>query len=173
MYGNDRTSLRRVFFDAWDKYRQSTPLTGIEQRLIEVILQHPEYHAVLENRDRYLDHDWSPDQGETNPFLHMSMHIALIEQISTDRPAGIRECHQKLTKSLGSPHQAEHRMMDCLSEAIWQAQRQNAMRIILCRLGKVQQCLGGLGVRPGGKRPHGRGDKRRFGGVQSVGYRFE
>jgi len=94
--------------------------------IVSVIEQHPEYHSLLENSDN-LERDYHPAHGEANPFLHMSMHIALVEQISTDRPAGIRECHQKLTTSLASPHEAEHRMMDCLSEAIWQAQRNNTM----------------------------------------------
>jgi hypothetical protein len=123
MYGNDRTSLRRVFFDAWDKYRQSAPLTGIEQRLIEVILQHPEYHAVLEDRERYLDHDWSPDQGETNPFMHMSMHVSIEEQLAIHSPQGIDRHLRRLLEMEGDRHAALHRMIDCLAEALWKAQR--------------------------------------------------
>jgi len=126
MFSNDRTELRKVFYDCWQQKQDGQALDALQQMIVSVIEQHPEYHCLLEKGDN-LDRDYHPAQGETNPFLHMSMHIALIEQISTDRPPGIRDSHQKLTKSLGSPHQAEHRMMDCLSEAIWQAQRNNSM----------------------------------------------
>jgi hypothetical protein len=124
MFSNDRTELRRVFHDCWKLKQQGQALDALQQMIVSVIEQHPEYHGILENSDN-LDRDFHPAGGESNPFLHMSMHIALIEQISTDRPPGIRNCHQMLTKSLASPHEAEHRMMDCLSEAIWQAQRNN------------------------------------------------
>ena len=126
MFSNDRTELRRIFHDCWKLKQQGQALDALQQMIVSVIEQHPEYHKLLENSDN-LERDYNPAQGEANPFLHMSMHIALVEQISTNRPAGIRECHQKLTTSLSSPHEAEHRMMDCLSEAIWQAQRNNTM----------------------------------------------
>ncbi len=126
MFSNDRTELRRVFHDCWKLKQQGNTLDALQQMIVSVIEQHPEYHSLLENSEN-LERDYHPAHGETNPFLHMSMHIALVEQITTDRPAGIRACHQQLTKTLGSPHQAEHRMMDCLSEAIWQAQRNNMM----------------------------------------------
>ncbi len=126
MFSNDRTELRKVFYDCWQQKQDGQTLDALQQMIVSVIEQHPEYHSLLE-KNANIDRDYHPAQGETNPFLHMSMHIALIEQISTDRPPGIRDSHQQLTKSLGSPHQAEHRMMDCLSEAIWQAQRNNAM----------------------------------------------
>ncbi len=126
MFSNDRTELRRVFHDCWKLKQQRQALDALQQMIVSIIEQHPEYHSLLENDDN-LERDFNPAQGESNPFLHMSMHIALVEQISTDRPPGIRDCHQKLTKTLGSPHEAEHRMMDCLSEAIWQAQRNHSM----------------------------------------------
>ena len=126
MFSNNRTELRRIFHDCWKLKQQGQALDALQQMIVSVIEQHPEYHNLLENSDN-LERDYNPAQGEANPFLHMSMHIALVEQISTNRPDGIRECHQKLTTSLSSPHEAEHRMMDCLSEAILQAQRNNTM----------------------------------------------
>ncbi|MGD8582831.1 MAG: DUF1841 family protein [Gammaproteobacteria bacterium] len=126
MFSNDRTELRKVFYECWQLKREGQALDALQQMIAGVIEQHPEYHSLLEN-DTHLDRDFSAVEGETNPFLHMSMHIALIEQISTDRPAGIRKCHRLITQSLGSPHEAEHRMMECLSEAIWQAQQHNRM----------------------------------------------
>jgi hypothetical protein len=126
MFSNERTELRKVFYDCWQLKQQGQTLDAVQQMIAGVIEQHPEYHNLLDN-DAHLDRDYSTAEGETNPFLHMSMHIALIEQISTDRPAGIRSCHQQLTRALGSPHAAEHRMMECLSEAVWQAQQHNRM----------------------------------------------
>ena len=126
MFSNDRTELRRVFQDCWKRKQDGQALDALQQMITSVIEQHPEYHRLLETTES-LDRDYRPAEGETNPFLHMSMHIALIEQISTNRPDGIRDCHQRLTHTLGSAHEAEHRMMECLSEALWQAQRHNAM----------------------------------------------
>lgn len=126
MFSNDRTELRKVFHDCWKSKQDGQVLDALQHMIVSVIEQHPEYHGLLDKVDN-LDKDYDPAQGETNPFLHMSMHIALIEQITTNRPVGIRDCHQLLTQSLGSAHDAEHRMMECLSEAIWQAQRNNAM----------------------------------------------
>ena len=126
MFSNDRNELRQVFFDCWKLRQDGQPLDALQQMIASVIEQHPEYHGLLEKHDN-LDRDFHATDGESNPFLHMSMHIALIEQISTDRPPGIRDIHQQLTRSLVSAHEAEHRMMQCLSEVIWQAQRNNAM----------------------------------------------
>lgn len=126
MLTNDRNELRKYFFNCWQLRQQGRALDHLQQMIVNVIEQHPEYHGLLANDDN-LERDFDAFSGDTNPFLHMSMHIALIEQVSTDRPAGIRNCHQKLTLAMGSPHAAEHRMMECLSEAIWQAQRNNMM----------------------------------------------
>ena len=103
-----------------------TELDALQQMIAGVIQQHPEYHGLLE-QEAAIARNYHPAEGEANPFLHMSMHIALIEQISTNRPEGIRDCHASLSRTLGSVHEAEHRMMDCLSEAIWKAQRNNTI----------------------------------------------
>ena len=126
MFGNDRTQLRKLFFDCWRLHQQGAPLDAMQQTMVQIIGMHPEYHALLDNPDN-LDKDYLPEQGETNPFLHMSMHIALHEQLSTDRPAGISKAYQQLCKQAGSAHEAEHMMMECLGEALWQAQRNNQM----------------------------------------------
>ena len=93
------------------------------QEVVGTIVElHPEYHNLIENEDS-LDQDFSAETGESNPFLHMSMHIALHEQISTNRPDGIHDVYQKLCLQFGGPHDAEHAMMECLGEALWLAQR--------------------------------------------------
>lgn len=122
MFGNDRNELRRAYYDAWNKAQQDQPLVGLELMLAEVIQLHPEYHKLLESADVTLDADYGVDQGQSNPFLHMGMHIAIREQVLTDRPPGIAMLHQNLTQR-ADHHQAEHQMMECLGEAMWNAQR--------------------------------------------------
>ena len=95
------------------------PMQEVVANIVEL---HPEYHNLLENEE-IVDRDFSAELGESNPFLHMSMHIALHEQISTNRPQGINDCYQKLCILQGGSHDAEHAMMECLGEALWQAQR--------------------------------------------------
>ena len=126
MFGNDRNQLRKVFFDSWKSRTSGKPMDAMQEIVANIVELHPEYHSLLENDDA-IDKDYTPDHGETNPFLHMSMHIALHEQISTNRPAGIQECYTKIIKKLGSEHEAEHAMMECLGESLWTAQRNNTV----------------------------------------------
>lgn len=119
MFGNDRQKLRQAYADAWLKFQQQQPLTPLEQQIVEVIKEHPEYHSDLQK----LETDFLPENGQTNPFLHMGMHLGLREQLSTNRPLGIRDHYQALCNKHQSSHDAEHDMMDCLAEAIWQAQK--------------------------------------------------
>ncbi|MCU7811237.1 MAG: DUF1841 family protein, partial [Candidatus Thiodiazotropha sp. (ex Notomyrtea botanica)] len=88
---------------------------------------HPEYHRLLNDADKGLAKEFLPDDGETNPFLHMAMHISLLEQISTDRPPGISELNKRLTQRLGDAHEAEHQLMECLGRMLWEAQSENRM----------------------------------------------
>jgi hypothetical protein len=125
MFSNDRAEMRKFFRDAWTLKRQGQALEPLQQMIVSVIDQHPEYHELLQNRAS-LDKDFDPARGESNPYLHMSMHIALIEQISTNRPEGIRKIYQQLVSLKDSNHDAEHSMMECLAQVIWQAQRDNA-----------------------------------------------
>lgn len=98
-------------------------LSAMEDMALEVILLHPEYHAMLDDAERYQDKDYLPEMGDTNPFLHMSMHIAIKEQLSINQPVGIRERFERLMKKTGDEHAVMHQVMECLAEMIWQAQR--------------------------------------------------
>jgi len=122
MFDPSREQARSFLFDLWAKHRAGGPLTPLESLALSVVLEHPEYHRVLEDRERHLERDWRPEGGETNPFLHLSMHLAIEEQLSIDQPPGIREAVQALERRLGS-HEARHEVMDCLAEMVWQAQR--------------------------------------------------
>lgn len=123
MFKPSREQARQLFFESWRKYRQREILSGIETIALEVILLHPEFHGILDDADQYLDKDYLPGMGDTNPFLHMSMHVAIKEQLSIDQPFGICERFAHLQKNTGSEHAAAHQVMECLAEMIWQAQR--------------------------------------------------
>ncbi len=127
MFTQDRNQIRQFYFDTWRKRLDGVPLEPMESLVAGVIEQHPEYHKLLENPEAAIDRDYLPEMGESNPFLHMGMHIGLHEQISSNRPQGIGEIHRTLTTKTGDPHEAEHRMMECLAEALWQAQRENRL----------------------------------------------
>ena len=124
MFGQNREELRRFFQVSWEKRRNDQALQPLEHLVAQVIEQHPEYHRHLDGPDQ-LDRDFGPEQGETNPWLHMGMHITLAEQLSTDRPSGIRDLHKQITRQHGDAHAAEHQMMECLGLVLWEASRQN------------------------------------------------
>ncbi len=127
MFSQDRNQLRQMFFHAWQKHRDGKATEPLETLINQIILMHPEYHGLLDNPEANLDRDYLPEEGETNPFLHMSMHIAIHEQRGTGRPAGIEQFYQALSRKLADPHEAEHQMMECLAEMIWQSQRNNSL----------------------------------------------
>lgn len=140
MFGNDRNQLRKVFFDSWRLKQQGAPLDALQQVITNIIELHPEYHSLLDDADK-IDQDFTPEMGETNPFLHMSMHMALHEQISTNRPAGISDAYNRLCQLKGSAHDAEHAMMECLGQALWSAQRNNQMPDEVAYLDSVMKLL--------------------------------
>jgi uncharacterized protein DUF1841 len=125
MFGQDRNQLRQMYFDAWQKHQSGTLLSPLEAMIAEIIAMHPEYHALLKKNADALDKDFLPELGESNPFMHMGMHIAIREQLGTDRPAGITTAHKKLLLRMQDPHEVEHQMMECLGHSLWQAQRNN------------------------------------------------
>jgi hypothetical protein len=123
MFAPSRDQARRFLFDVWRRYRGDQPLAGLEQTALEVILLHPEYQAILDAPERYLDRDYAPEAGELNPFLHLSLHLAVAEQLSIDQPAGIRAEYERIRHALRSEHDALHAVLECLGETLWQAQR--------------------------------------------------
>ena len=126
MCGNDRDSMRRYYLQAWQKFQQKQPMDALEQQVAQVVKEHPEYHKVLEYGEKAVQQDFLPETGAPNPFLHMGLHLGIREQVATNRPAGINELYRQLVVKYGT-HDAEHRMMDCLAESIWLAQRNQTM----------------------------------------------
>jgi hypothetical protein len=126
MPANDRESHRRTFITAWEKAQSGQPLEPVEAQIVEVLRRHPEYHRLMTDTDKTLERDYLPEHGESNPFLHMGLHIAILEQLSIDQPAGIRGLYSRLMQITGDPHETEHRIMECLAEALWTLQRNQA-----------------------------------------------
>jgi hypothetical protein len=123
MYSQDRDNMRRYFLEAWGKAAAGEPLEPLESQIAGVIREHPEYHALLEKPEAALSREFFPEDGETNPYLHLGLHLAVLEQVATDRPPGIRAHYQQLAASAGDVHEAEHRIMECLAESLWEGQR--------------------------------------------------
>lgn len=121
MFNPSREQVRAFFIQSWDKHRNQQPLEPLEQMAAKIISGHPEYHALLET-PHAAQADFSVEQGQTNPFLHLSMHLAIQEQLSIDQPPGIRAAYQSLLRRL-DPHEAEHHIMEALGEVVWEAQR--------------------------------------------------
>jgi Domain of unknown function (DUF1841) len=138
MFVKDRDDARRYFIKVWRKYNNKQPLEALEQLILDVILAHPEYHGLLDQGEKSLRKDYSPEVGGINPFLHMSMHIAIKEQIETDRPAGIRALCEALLDKGSDLHKMEHKIMECLGESLWLAQRNNSMPNELAYLESVR-----------------------------------
>jgi hypothetical protein len=126
MFNPSRDQVRQFFFDTWRKYRAREALAGLEQLALTVILLHPEYQPVLDDPERYQDRDYRPEAGDTNPFLHMSMHLAIEEQLSIDQPPGIGLEFARIAAKSGDRHAACHQVMECLAETVWRAQRDAA-----------------------------------------------
>lgn len=122
-YGNDVQDTRQVFFLSWKKYQQGQPLQPLEQQLIDVILMHPEYHALLSMAATPTTQTYFPELGQTNPFLHMGLHLAIREQVATDRPTGIATIYHTLIKKYQDIALVEHLLMEHLAECLWHAQR--------------------------------------------------
>lgn len=123
LFGQNRDQLRLIYLESWRKAQADKALEPLEQQIVEVIRLHPEYHPLLQDEEKSLSREWLPEMGETNPFLHMGMHLGIREQLATQRPAGIVPVYQNLLQALGDTHEVEHQMMECLAEAMWVAQR--------------------------------------------------
>ncbi len=125
--GQSREQLRRLYLEAWRKFSAKQPLEPLEAQLAAVIVEHPEYVQWIEAGDAALAAEFTPESGRQNPFLHMGFHLALREQVATDRPKGIADIHRRLSKKMGDSHAAEHAMLEPLAETLWEAQRNNRM----------------------------------------------
>jgi hypothetical protein len=125
MFNPSREEVRRFFCDTWRKTQANSPMTALEIIARDWLLQHPEYESCLSDPETAETSDFDIGQGQSNPFLHLSMHLSIAEQISIDQPSGIRDAFQQLATRLDE-HQAHHQIMECLGEMLWTAQRNGA-----------------------------------------------
>ena len=126
MFNPSRAQVRDLFFETWRKARSGEPLAGIEALALEAALLHPEYHRVLDAPEHYREQEYFPELGETNPFLHLSLHVALEEQLAIDQPAGVRMRFARIERQSADRHAALHAAIDCLAEMLWRAQTDGA-----------------------------------------------
>ncbi len=125
LFTQDRTRTRQMFRSAWQKHSKGEVLEPLEKQVATLLEEHPEYHKLLEGSDDLLDHDFTAEDGHENPFLHLSLHLALREQVGTDRPAGIASITRSLLLKHGEGHTVEHMMIEKLGLYLWEAQRQS------------------------------------------------
>jgi hypothetical protein len=123
MFQPSQHDVRRFFCETWRKQRDGLPLSPMEAIAADWITQHPEYVDDLADLPSALAAVYEVEAGRTNPFLHLAMHLSITEQLSVDQPSGIRQAHALLSHRLGSAHEAQHQLMECLGEMIWASQR--------------------------------------------------
>jgi len=133
-----REQLRQMYLASWRKFRAQQPLQGLEKQVAAVIAEHPEYIPWLESGEDVLAADFTPDDGRQNPFLHMGLHLAIREQLNTNRPAGFADLHRKLCEHYGNAHEAEHALLTPLAQTLAEAQRAGRAPDELEYLSKVQ-----------------------------------
>jgi hypothetical protein len=126
MFDPTREQARRFFIDAWQKRGERRPLTALETIAADLVALHPEYHALLATGEAALGKDWTPESGQANPFLHLSLHLAIEEQIGIDQPPGLRAAFDGLLRRHGDRHAALHDVLECLGETVWRSQRDKA-----------------------------------------------
>jgi hypothetical protein len=141
LFNPSREEVRQFFCDAWAKHQSAGILTPMESIAARWMVEHPEYHQVLSHLEQAKSQEYTPEKGETNPFLHLSMHMSISEQVQVDQPPGIREVSRQLMVKLDSEHEAQHRIMECLGEVLWNAQRQGTPPDMQAYIESIQRLL--------------------------------
>ncbi|MDR2787717.1 MAG: DUF1841 family protein [Candidatus Accumulibacter sp.] len=141
MFNPSREQVRHFFRESWRKHRERLILEGAEATAADLIAEHPEYHALLENLPAAIEQEFVPEDGRLNPFLHLSLHLAVAEQIGIDQPRGIEAAYLALRRTREA-HDAEHAIMECLGETLWRAQRGDAPMDGEAYLDRVRRELG-------------------------------
>jgi len=140
----DREQLRahrQVFWDAWQKFRADLPLNALEVRIARVIDIHPEYHALFDDMETFLDRDFQVDDG-MNPYLHFSLHLAMEEQIATHQPPEVSTCLEFLMQRKGMDrHDALHALLDVLAETVYFAQRKGGEPDVTSYVERVRELM--------------------------------
>ena len=141
MFNPSRDQVRDFFCSAWKKHLDRMPLVGAEVTAADIAARHPEYHALLSNPEMARNQEWTPDSGQMNPFLHLSLHLAIHEQLSIDQPPGIRAAFERLRTRMDT-HDAEHVLLESLGETIWRAQREGSQMDAQAYVDAIQRKAG-------------------------------
>lgn len=141
MFNPSREQVRQFFCAVWRKHSERLPLAGAEITAADIVARHPEYHTLLSQPEAAVEQEWTPENGQMNPFLHLSLHLAIIEQISIDQPPGIRMAFHALRARLDE-HDAEHIVLECLGETLWRAQREGKALDGAAYLSAIRQAAG-------------------------------
>ena len=141
LFNPSREEVRQFFCEAWAKQINSGILTPLESIAAKWMVEHPEYHEILGQLETAQATDYTPEKGQTNPFLHLAMHLSITEQVRIDQPTGIREVSRQLMIKLDSEHEAQHRMMECLGQVLWQAQRDGTPPDMQAYIEAIKQLL--------------------------------
>jgi len=140
----DREQLRahrQVFWDAWQKSMADLPLNALEVRIARVIGMHPEYHPMFDDLETFLDRDFQVDDG-MNPYLHISLHLALEEQLAIRQPPEASSCLEFLMQRKGmSRHDALHVLLDVLAETVYFAQRKGGEPDVASYVERVRELM--------------------------------
>jgi hypothetical protein len=138
MFNPSREQVRQFFCEAWRKHVERLPLVGAEVTAADIAARHPEYHALLSDSAGALEKEWTPEGGQMNPFLHLSLHLAIHEQVSVDQPAGIRAAFETLRAKMDA-HTAEHVLLECLGEIIFAAQKSGQQMDAVAYVDKIRR----------------------------------
>jgi hypothetical protein len=142
MFNPSKEEVRQFFCETWRKTHAQEILTPLEAIARDWMLLHPEYDAVLADPESALQASYGVEQGQSNPFLHLAMHLSISEQIAIDQPAGIQPAFTRLAQRLDSEHEAQHQIMECLGEMLWTSQRNatppDGMAYVECILRRAQ-----------------------------------
>ncbi len=123
MFSPSQADVRRFFCSVYAKSRAGQPLEALETIAGHWMDEHPEYAQDFADLDAALATMGNVQEGRTNPFLHLSMHLSITEQCSIDQPRGIRQAIELLNHRRDSLHQAHHEAMDCLGKMLWESQQ--------------------------------------------------
>ncbi|MFT3737020.1 MAG: DUF1841 family protein [Rhodocyclaceae bacterium] len=141
MFNPTRDQARTFFTECWRKRRANESMEAMEQLVADIIASHPEYHALFENPDA-ADKDFAPEDGQINPFLHISLHLAVEEQLGIDQPPGLRAAYEECLNRRGNAHEARHDILESLAETLWEAQRNGTPMDALAYVERVKRRAG-------------------------------
>jgi Domain of unknown function (DUF1841) len=125
VFNPSQADVRRFFCQTYAKHVGKQILSPLENIAARWLVEHPEYHTDLSNETAAIERDYPPEGGQSNPFLHLAMHLSISEQVQADLPAGLKVAYGMALAKIGDPHHTHHAIMEVLGKVLWDAQRQS------------------------------------------------